>query len=99
MLTVVSMHCKAARGLPVKHQQICLGGGVIGGREGAESCAKSTAIRIAGAMVPLPVSKWELKAKLGLKNADDMTVTCRAKRILLPLPLLLLLLLDGGAAQ
>lgn len=74
-------------------------GWVIGGREGAESCAKSTAIRIAGAMVPLPVSKWELKAKLGLKNADDMTVTCRAKRILLLLPLLLLLLLGGGAAQ
>lgn len=94
------MHCKAARGLPVKHQQICgVGVGDIGGREGAESCAKSTAIRIAGAMVPLPVSKWELKAKLGLKNADDMTVTCRAKRILLLLPLLLLLLLGGGAAQ
>lgn len=31
----------------------------------------------------LPVSKWELKAKLGLKNAEDMTVTCRAKSILL----------------
>lgn len=55
---------------------------------------KSTAIRIVGVMVPLPVSKWELKAKLGLKNADDMTVTCRAKRILL-----LLLLGGGGTAQ
>lgn len=32
---------------------------------------------------PLPVSKWELKAKLGLKNAEDMTITCRAKTILL----------------
>lgn len=32
---------------------------------------------------PLPVSKWELKAKLGLKNAEDMTITCRAKHILL----------------
>lgn len=29
------------------------------------------------------MSKWELKAKLGLKNADDMTITCRAKSILL----------------
>lgn len=29
------------------------------------------------------VSKWELKAKLGLKNAEDMTITCRAKTILL----------------
>lgn len=32
---------------------------------------------------PIPVSKWELKAKLGLKNAEDMTITCRAKTILL----------------
>lgn len=32
-----------------------------------------------------PVSKWELKAKPGLKNAEDMTVTCRAKSILLDL--------------
>jgi len=31
----------------------------------------------------LPVSKWELKAKLGLKNAEDMTITWRAKTILL----------------
>lgn len=31
----------------------------------------------------LPVSKWELKAKLGLKNAEDMTATWRAKTILL----------------
>lgn len=34
-------------------------------------------------MWALPVSKWELKAKLGLKNAEDMTITCRAKTILL----------------
>lgn len=31
----------------------------------------------------LPVSKWELKAKLGLKNAEDMAITCRANIILL----------------
>lgn len=29
------------------------------------------------------MSKWELKAKLGLKNAEDMTITCRTKSILL----------------
>lgn len=31
---------------------------------------------------PLPVSKWELKAKLGLKKAEDMTITRRVKSIL-----------------